>query len=99
MQNIEQEKYIIKNGNCIYIYIYIFEREREREREKCMNLNENQSVETRLPFCYLLIPYNLRKKSIRVKNPNTLCLVVEKMREKVVVQENFQILKTLISFP
>ena len=31
MQNIEQEKYIIKNGNCTYIYIYIFERERERE--------------------------------------------------------------------
>ena len=52
MQNIEQEKYIIKNGNCIYIYIF----EREREREKCMNLNENQSVEARVPFCYLLIP-------------------------------------------
>ena len=31
MQNIEQEKYIIKNGNGKYIYIYIYIWERERE--------------------------------------------------------------------
>ena len=55
MQNIEQEKYIIKNGNCIYI----FEREREREREREMYEPEWKSE--RRGERSLLLPFDTLK--------------------------------------
>ena len=59
MQNIEQEKYIIKSGNCIYIYIYIYLREREREREREMYEPEWKSE--RRGESSLLLPFDTLK--------------------------------------
>ena len=51
MQNIEQEKYIIKNGNCIYIYL------RERERE----MYEPEWKSERRDETSLLLPFDTLK--------------------------------------
>ena len=53
MQNIEQERYIIKNGNCIYIYIYIFEREREMYEPEWKSERRGESS--------LLLPFDTLK--------------------------------------